>query len=307
MKTFSSERSAVSSYGEHHPMTNQQQDQVLRHQYQRSGATGVVPMQHVLQQQQPTASQLISKNRRELRKRKQMARKFGTREIIIVQSLIERCLTFYATKEEVIEILEKKCGIDEVISSVIWDKLEQQNEEFFKEYHRRLKMKERIEAFNEEICNYAQTIGIIPSEVEEEEEEEDGRYTMSNDENVNNNRSEEGSHDASEGNKQKKKKKSKKSKTKEAATTTTKKAEEEKNKKDNNNNNNNSNKRTGTGALSGAVSAALTPLALAPGELRNLNDNPEADLPSMELSFEEEKDEIPLPQAPPVVAEKATA
>ena len=80
---------------------------------------------------------------------------------------------------------------------------------------------------------------------------------------------------------------------------------EEKNKKDNNNNN--SNKRTGTGALSGAVSAALTPLALAPGELRNLNDNPEADLPSMELSFEEEKDEIPLPQAPPVVAEKATA
>jgi hypothetical protein len=33
MKTFSSERSAVSSYGEHHPMTNQQQ------QYQRSGAT----------------------------------------------------------------------------------------------------------------------------------------------------------------------------------------------------------------------------------------------------------------------------
>ena len=155
MKTFSSERSAVSSYGEHHPMTNQQQ------QYQRSGATGVVPMQHVAQQQQPTASQLISKNRRELRKRKQMARKFGTREILIVQSLIERCLTFYATKEEVIEILEKKCGIDEVISSVIWDKLEQQNEEFFKEYHRRLKMKERIEAFNEEICNYAQTIGII--------------------------------------------------------------------------------------------------------------------------------------------------
>jgi hypothetical protein len=46
---------------------------------------------------------------------------------------------------------------------------------------------------------------------------------------------------------------------------------------------------------------------LAPGELRNLNDNPEADLPSMELLFEEEKDEIPLPQAPPVVAEKATA
>jgi len=50
---------------------------------------------------------------------------------------------------------------------------------------------------------------------------------------------------------------------------------------------------------------------LAPGELRNLNDNPEADLPSMELSFEEEeeeKDEIPLPQeAPSVVGEKATA
>ena len=84
-----------------------------------------------------------------------MARKFGTREIVIVQSLIEPCLTFYATKEEVMEILEKKCGIDEVISSVIWDKLEKENEEFFKEYYKRLKMKERIEAFNEEICTYA--------------------------------------------------------------------------------------------------------------------------------------------------------
>ena len=102
-----------------------------------------------------------------------MARKFGTREIVIVQSLIERCLTFYATKEEVMEILEKKCGIDEVISSVIWDKLEKENEEFFKEYYKRLKMKERIEAFNEEICTYAQTVGIIPTEVEEEEEKDE--------------------------------------------------------------------------------------------------------------------------------------
>ena len=155
MKTFSSERSAVSSYGEHHPMTNQQQ------QYQRSGATGVVPMQHVVQQQQPTASQLISKNRRELRKRKQMARKFGTREILIVQSLIERCLTLYATKEEVIEILEKKCGIDEVISSVIWDKLEQQNEEFFKEYHRRLKMKERIKRSTKRYATTRRRLGLF--------------------------------------------------------------------------------------------------------------------------------------------------
>ena len=90
-----------------------------------------------------------------------MARKFGTREIVIVQSLIERCLTFYATKEEVMEILEKKCGIDEVISSVIWDKLEKENEEFFKEYYKRLKMKERIEAFNEEICTYRKLLGLF--------------------------------------------------------------------------------------------------------------------------------------------------
>jgi len=233
-----------------------------------------------------------------------MARKFGTREIVIVQSLIERCLMFYATKEEVIEILEKKCGIDEAITSVIWDKLEQQNEEFFKEYHQRLKMKERIEAFNEEICNYAQTIGIIPSEVEEDE---DGRNTMSNDENGNaNNKSEDGSDNASERNKQKKKKTKKSKTTKEATTNAVKKNVGEKNK-----NNHTSNKRTGTGALSGAVSATLTPLALAPGELRNLNDNPEADLPSMELSFEEEeeeKDEIPLPQeGPSDVGEKAMA
>jgi len=234
-----------------------------------------------------------------------MARKFGTREIVIVQSLIERCLTFYATKEEVMEILEKKCGIDEVISSVIWDKLEKENEEFFKEYYKRLKMKERIEAFNEEICTYAQTIGIIPTEVEEEEEKDD-RNTMSNDENVNHNnndnntRSEAVSDNASGENKQRKKKKKKKK-----SKTTSKEAT-------NNTKNNTSNKRRGTGALSGALSATLTPLALAPGELRNLNDHSEADLPSMELSFEEdamkeeEKDEIPLPRSP-AVAGKAAA
>jgi len=305
--TFSSEPSAVSSY---HEYTPQQQHYQQYHHHHHHNANVVSmqqqrPPQMMQLQQQPTASQLMSKNRRDLRKRKQMARKFGTREIVIVQSLIERCLTFYATKEEVIEILEKKCGIDEVITSVIWDKLEQQNEEFFKEYHQRLKMKERIEAFNEEICNYAQTIGIIPSEVEEEE---DGRNTMSNDENgnANDNKSEDGSDNASERNKQKKKKTKKSKTTKEATTNAIKKDAGEKN-----NNNHTSNKRTGTGALSGAVSATLTPLALAPGELRNLNDNPETDLPSMELSFEEEeeeKDEIPLPQeAPSVVGEKATA
>jgi uncharacterized protein (TIGR01589 family) len=303
MKAFSSEPSAVSSY---HEYPQQQHYQQYHHHHHNANVVSMQqqrPPQMQLQQQ-PTASQLMSKNRRDLRKRKQMARKFGTREIVIVQSLIERCLMFYATKEEVIEILEKKCGIDEVITSVIWDKLEQQNEEFFKEYHQRLKMKERIEAFNEEICNYAQTIGIIPSEVEEEE---DGRNTMSNDENGNaNNKSEDGSDNACERNKPKKKKTKKSKTTKEATTNAVKKDVGEKNK-----NNRTSNKRTGTGALSGAVSATLTPLALAPGELRNLNDNPEADLPSMELSFEEEeeeKDEIPLPQeAPSVVGEKATA
>jgi len=303
MKAFSSEPSAVSSYHEYPPQQHYQQYHHHHHNANVVSMQQQRPPQMQLQQQ-PTASQLMSKNRRDLRKRKQMARKFGTREIVIVQSLIERCLMFYATKEEVIEILEKKCGIDEVITSVIWDKLEQQNEEFFKEYHQRLKMKERIEAFNEEICNYAQTIGIIPSEVEEEE---DGRNTMSNDENGNAyNKSEDGSDNTSERNKQKKKKTKKSNTTKEATTNADKKDVGEKNK-----NKHTSSKRTGTGALSGAVSATLTPLALAPGELRNLNDNPEADLPSMELSFEEEeeeKDEIPLPQeGPSDVGEKAMA
>jgi len=136
MKAFSSEPSAVSSYHEYPPQQHYQQYHHHHHNANVVSMQQQRPPQMQLQQQ-PTASQLMSKNRRDLRKRKQMARKFGTREIVIVQSLIERCLMFYATKEEVIEILEKKCGIDEVITSVIWDKLEQQNEEFFKEYHQR--------------------------------------------------------------------------------------------------------------------------------------------------------------------------
>jgi len=112
----------------------------------------------------------ITTNKRKT-KGQQQRRKFGNREIIMIQSLIERCIMMYGKKEEVIEVLETRCGINSEITRVIWNKLEQQNKAFFAEYNERLKLKDRIEEFNVEVCEFAKELGVFRTENDDDDNE----------------------------------------------------------------------------------------------------------------------------------------
>eukprot|EP01018_Ginkgo_biloba_P000776 Gb_11124 [translate_table: standard] len=75
-------------------------------------------------------------------------RKLSCEDIQLVQNLIERCLQLYMSQEEVIKTLLNQARIDPGFTSLVWQKLEEQNPDFFKAYYTRLKLKNQIILFN---------------------------------------------------------------------------------------------------------------------------------------------------------------
>ncbi|CAN0522041.1 unnamed protein product, partial [Ectocarpus sp. 8 AP-2014] len=69
-------------------------------------------------------------------------------DIKSVQNLIERCLQKFMTQTEIIAALQVEANVDPSFTCLVWQKLEQQNPEFFFSYHARLKMRDQIVAFN---------------------------------------------------------------------------------------------------------------------------------------------------------------
>jgi len=65
-----------------------------------------------------------------------------------VQNLIEKCLQLYMTQEEVVSTLKSEAGIQPRFTTLVWQKLEEQNPEFFRAYYTRLKLKDQIVLFN---------------------------------------------------------------------------------------------------------------------------------------------------------------
>ncbi|KAL6051556.1 Helicase with zinc finger protein [Balamuthia mandrillaris] len=93
-------------------------------------------------------------------------RKITGEEIQLVQGLIERCLQLYMNQTEVITALHLQANIEPSFTNLIWLKLEEQNPEFFKAYHMKLRVKEQITAFNYIVSQQAQLLqksGIGPS------------------------------------------------------------------------------------------------------------------------------------------------
>ncbi|GBG91353.1 hypothetical protein CBR_g52240 [Chara braunii] len=74
--------------------------------------------------------------------------KISCDDIQLVQNLIERCLQLYLNQREVITSLQYHAKIGPDFTSLVWQKLEEQNPEFFKAYYVRLKLKEQIHTFN---------------------------------------------------------------------------------------------------------------------------------------------------------------
>ncbi|KAK9145410.1 hypothetical protein Sjap_005313 [Stephania japonica] len=75
-------------------------------------------------------------------------RKVSREDIELVQNLIERCLQLYMNKEEVVKTLLNRARIEPGFTTLVWQKLEEENAEFFRAYYIRLKLKKQIILFN---------------------------------------------------------------------------------------------------------------------------------------------------------------
>ncbi|KAK8639669.1 hypothetical protein V6N13_138041 [Hibiscus sabdariffa] len=74
--------------------------------------------------------------------------KVSRQDIEFVQNLIERCLQLYMNKDEVAKTLLSRARIDPGFTTLVWQKLEEENADFFRAYYIRLKLKKQILLFN---------------------------------------------------------------------------------------------------------------------------------------------------------------
>ena len=70
-------------------------------------------------------------------------------DIQLVQNLIERCLQLYMNQREAVSLLQQQAKIEPSFTDLVWQKLEEQNPEFYRAYHARLRLKDQIMVFNE--------------------------------------------------------------------------------------------------------------------------------------------------------------
>jgi uncharacterized protein (TIGR01589 family) len=75
-----------------------------------------------------------------------------------VQNLIERCLQLYMTRDEVVSILRAQATVEPGFTALVWQKLEEQNPEFFRCYYTRLKLKAQVVMFNHLL---EQQVGVV--------------------------------------------------------------------------------------------------------------------------------------------------
>ncbi|XP_042403068.1 uncharacterized protein LOC121992640 isoform X1 [Zingiber officinale] len=76
------------------------------------------------------------------------SRKVSREDIELVQNLIERCLQLYMTRSEVVRTLSNRARIEPGFTTLVWQKLEEENADFFRAYYIRLKLKKQIILFN---------------------------------------------------------------------------------------------------------------------------------------------------------------
>lgn len=77
------------------------------------------------------------------------SRKVSCEDIQMVQNRIEQCLRCYMSREEVVNALFIGDNIEPNFTQIVWQKLEEENEEFFKVYFLKLMVKDQILKFNQ--------------------------------------------------------------------------------------------------------------------------------------------------------------
>ncbi|KAM7528690.1 hypothetical protein LguiB_032100 [Lonicera macranthoides] len=83
-------------------------------------------------------------------------RKVSRQEIQLVQNLIEQCLQLYMSQKEVMTALFVQEKIEPRFTELVWQKLEEENPEFFKAYHLRLLVKDQIREFNSLLARHVE-------------------------------------------------------------------------------------------------------------------------------------------------------
>ncbi|KAI3461892.1 hypothetical protein Pfo_018555 [Paulownia fortunei] len=75
-------------------------------------------------------------------------RKLSNLDIQLVQNRIEQCLQHYMNKKEVINTLIIQDNVEPCFTELVWQRLEEENQEFFKAYYLKLLVKDQIMEFN---------------------------------------------------------------------------------------------------------------------------------------------------------------
>nr|GMD90589.1 Angiotensin-converting enzyme 2 [Ipomoea batatas] len=88
-------------------------------------------------------------------------KKVSRQDIQLVQNLIERCLQLYMTQKEVVRTLLDQAKIEPGFTELVWQKLEEENQEFFRAYHLRLIVKDQIQRFNKLLERHVELIRQI--------------------------------------------------------------------------------------------------------------------------------------------------
>ncbi|KAL5708359.1 hypothetical protein ACHQM5_019161 [Ranunculus cassubicifolius] len=89
-------------------------------------------------------------------------RKVSRQDIQLVQNLIERCLQLYMNQKEVVDTLLLQAKIEPGFTELVWQKLEEENREFFKAYHVRLMVKHQIMIFNKLLERQVELMRSLP-------------------------------------------------------------------------------------------------------------------------------------------------
>ncbi|XP_045797641.1 uncharacterized protein LOC123891797 [Trifolium pratense] len=79
---------------------------------------------------------------------KQSVKQVTLQDVKLVHNLIERCIQLYMTPKEIVTTLQNEAKIGPEFTKTVWQRLEEQNPEFFKAYYTRLALKQQIDEFN---------------------------------------------------------------------------------------------------------------------------------------------------------------
>ncbi|XP_010490905.1 PREDICTED: uncharacterized protein LOC104768600 [Camelina sativa] len=88
-------------------------------------------------------------------------RRVSREDIQKVQNRIEWCLQRYMNQKEVVDFLLEKFKIEPGFTQLVWQKLEEENRDFFRAYYLRLKVKYQIMEYNELLEQQANYMRLI--------------------------------------------------------------------------------------------------------------------------------------------------